>query len=154
MECNSSVIQINHKNVIPAFVFEEYSNMEFDASESSISFPANPGIGQKLDDISLTVEILVAPITRKLRYFLTDRVVKSQETINTPAGTFECFVVEADSNMKPKNKNTGTVKQWFAPQLGLVKQIDYNASGKVTSVNLLTDLKTGSNQNDSEIEGE
>ncbi|RXG27351.1 hypothetical protein SAMN02745246_03249 [Leeuwenhoekiella marinoflava DSM 3653] len=154
MECNSSVIRINHKNVIPAFIFEEYSNMEFNASESSISIPANPEMGQKLDDISFSVEILVAPITHKLSYFLTDRVVKSQETINTPAGTFECFVVEADSSMKPKNKNTGKVKQWFAPQIGLVKQIDYNAWGKVTSVNLLTDLKTGSIQNDSKVERE
>ena len=154
VECNSAVISVNHKNVIPAFIFEEYSNMEFDASESSISIPADPKIGQKLEDLSFSVEILVTPITHTLRYFLTDRIVKAQETINTPAGTFECFVVEAASNMKPKNNNTGTVKQWFAPQIGLVKQIDYNATGKITSVNLLTALKTNTIQNDAKFEGE
>ena len=154
VECNSSVLRVNHKNVIPAYVFEEYSNMEVDASESSISIPVNPEIGQKLEDISFSVEILVAPITHKVSYFLTDRSIKSQETINTPAGTFECFVIEANSKMKPKNKNTGTVKQWFAPQIGLIKQVDYDVSGKVTSVNLLTALNSGNQQTKIAVEVE
>ncbi|RXG11344.1 hypothetical protein DSM03_11812 [Leeuwenhoekiella aestuarii] len=154
VECNSSVLRVSHKNVIPAFVFEEYSNMEVDASNSSISIPVNPEMGQKLEDISFSIEILVAPITHKVRYFLTDRSIKSQERINTPAGTFECFVIEANSKMKPKNKNTGTVKQWFAPQIGLIKQVDFDASGKVTSVNLLTALNSGNQQTKIAIEGE
>ena len=141
LECADSTLLINNRNIIPAYVFEEYSNMNFDASASSIAIPKKLDVGQKLSNAAYEIEVEVAPITHRLHYFLTDRIVTAKETINTPAGTFECYLIEAKTHMKPRNNNTGSVKQWFAEDIGLVKQVDYNVEGAITGINLLTDLK-------------
>ena len=141
IECNDAALLINNKNIIPAYVFEEFHNMDLDATSSSLSIPKELHVGQKLSNADYKIEIEVTPIKHRLHYFLTDRIVTSKETINTPAGTFECYLIESKTHMRPQNKNTGSVKQWFAEDIGLIKQVDYNLEGAITGINLLTDLK-------------
>ncbi|MFT5891771.1 MAG: hypothetical protein ACI9Y7_001878 [Dokdonia sp.] len=69
---------------------------------------------------------------------MIDRKVQNKESITTPAGTFECYVITYTSKMKMGIGRTGSSKQWVAEGVGLVKQEDYNKKGKLTGSNMLT----------------
>ena len=135
---SDGLMHIRLRNVIPAYIFEEYNNMDIVDSESGFQFPVDLEIGQQLQDLNLGFELKVAPITHKVNYILKDRVVTRKETINTPAGTFECFVIESQTRMQPKNRNTGSTKQWVNTNFGLIKETDYNASGQLVGMTLVT----------------
>ena len=139
--CTGESLILNYPNIIPAYIYDEYSNMEFDISRITLEIPTALTIGQKLEDAEFDLDIIVTPIKQKLRYFLTDRCVTGKEIITTPAGSFDCYVIESKTHMRPENKNTGFVKQYFSEGIGFVKQIDYNKTGEVSSINVLTEIE-------------
>ncbi|WP_028376470.1 hypothetical protein [Leeuwenhoekiella sp. MAR_2009_132] len=141
IECTSKSVVLNHRNVVPAFLYDEYSNLEFDISKIALVVPKNLEIGQSLDDAVLEIDILATPIKHRITYLLKDRCVTATETITTPAGTFNCIIIESKTSMKPQNENAGFVKHWFAEGVGFIKQVDYNKKGQVSSVNILTELQ-------------
>ena len=141
IECTSKSVVFNHRNVVPAFLYDEYSNLEFDISRIALEVPKDLKVGQSLDDAVLEIDILATPIKHKIKYLLKNRCVTATETITTPAGTFNCIVIESKTSMKPQNENAGFVKHWFAEGVGFIKQVDYNKKGQVSSVNILTELQ-------------
>lgn len=70
---------------------------------------------------------------------MTNRKVEKQETITTPAGTFECFVIYSDnkSKMMMASQNYPS-RLWLAEGIGMVKQDSFNKNGKLMSSTLLT----------------
>jgi hypothetical protein len=73
-----------------------------------------------------------------MRY--TDRTVTGTETIDTPAGKFDCFIISSQTEVKMLMTKTGTSKSWIAKGVGLVKQEDYNKKGKLISSEILTEF--------------
>ena len=71
-----------------------------------------------------------------------DRTVVARENITTPAGTFDCYAItytsELKMNMGMNQINNG--KQWISEGVGMVKQEDYNAKGKLTGSSVLTEF--------------
>lgn len=62
--------------------------------------------------------------------------VAARETVTTPAGTFDCFVIETISTEqilgRPGSPATKRIKRWFSPELGwFVKE---SVRGKIPSV--------------------
>lgn len=57
------------------------------------------------------------------------KIVSDSETVEVPAGRFEnCLLLEFENNCM----DAGVVKQWFAPGVGLVKQMDDSFAGPIT----------------------
>lgn len=57
------------------------------------------------------------------------KIVSDSETVEVPAGKFEnCLLLEFENNCM----DAGVVKQWFAPGIGLVKQVDDSFAGPIT----------------------
>lgn len=58
------------------------------------------------------------------------KIVSTKETVIVPAGTFQnCLKLEFHSNCS----DAGLINQWFAPEIGLVKQTEDSILGPVTS---------------------
>lgn len=56
------------------------------------------------------------------------RVVGRDEIVSVPAGTFEhCLHL----SFEPKCSDAGALQQWFAPNVGLVKQLDNTIGGPI-----------------------
>ena len=118
------------------------SNSEPDRTSPSLSFISvfisalSPDA--VLPDADMLAVINMSPIKMRLTFIMTNRKVVGEETITTPAGTFDCIVLTYDYESKMGIKVTGSTKQWFAEGIGLVKQIDLNKKGKETNRTLLT----------------
>ena len=73
-----------------------------------------------------------------------NRKVAGKETVTSPAGSWEAFVISYDGNMKTRMAGIGlpafnfTVKEWFVPGMGIVKSETYSKNGKLVGSTLLT----------------
>jgi len=92
-----------------------------------------------LPDYDLRIAIKAARL--KIDISVTDRRVLGNETIETPAGTFNCFKIEHTTNTRMSiiNKNNRTVS-WVAPGIGMVKSETYKRNGRGLSKTVLENM--------------
>ncbi len=140
LEIGEQNLSLSIKNMLPAFVLQDFNSMKIELGKQVYTLPGNLTLQTKLPDIDMPFSVSVAPIVHSLQYKITERTVTRKETINTPAGTFECFVITAKTQFIPKYGNTANTVQWFSTKIGLIKEIDYDESGAITGMTLLTAL--------------
>ena len=135
--CIDDAISIDFNSLVSPQMLEQYGTIDYEITGTNINFPNILFVGQELPDASMLM-IISMGITLKLSVDITGRKVLAEETITTPAGTFDCFVITYDVALKMGFKSNGTSKQWIAEGVGMVKQEEYNKKGKLMSSGLLT----------------
>ncbi|MAP54517.1 hypothetical protein [Altibacter sp.] len=136
--CRDNVVSIDFKSMMNPQIFEQFGEMKYDISGTNIDLPNDLSVGQSLPDADMKMKIDMGGINMNMNVAMKDRNVVGKESVTTPAGTFECFVITYTSEVKMGMNQTGTAKQWIAEGVGMVKQEDYNNKGKVMSSSLLT----------------
>ena len=69
---------------------------------------------------------------------ITERKVIGEETLNTPAGSFNCFKISQKIVMKTVLKMEMNSIEWYSKEVGMVKSETYNKKNKLKSYTLLT----------------
>ena len=138
MKCEENGVSIDFKSLMGSGRPSQFDNMELDIKGNNIYIPNDLSVGQTLPDAEMEMTITGAPIAMKSFMRMYNRKVEGKESVTTPAGTFECFVISYDTDMKMGIKSTGKTKQWLAEDIGMVKTEDYNKKGKLRSMSLLT----------------
>ncbi len=138
VKCDGDVISIDMKSFIPPASVKQFSKMQMQADAKYLVYPFNLKAGQSLDDGS--VNIIVNNDGHQMgdiQMNITNRKVEQEETVNTPAGNYNCFRIGYDAEVKVKMMGIGFpvhmhITEWFAPKLGRpVKSETYNKSGKL-----------------------
>ena len=94
---------------------------------NGLIIPADAKAGQKLDDASATIGNLASSSC-------TNIIVTAVEELTVEAGTFQTVRLDMDVSGKVLFiKMEGTSTQWCAKGIGLVRTVNYNKKGKVTS---------------------
>ena len=95
--------------------------------------PRYPQIGA-LPDYKFRFKFMVMSMTMEGE----ERKITGKERISTPAGDYDCFVVEETVTMKAMmNKEVEKTVSWYAYGIGMVKQLSYDKKGQLQSVTLL-----------------
>lgn len=77
----------------------------------------------------------------RVKSTVTENEVVDREEIETPAGTFKCYVVKQTSSGRVMGiKSETTVKTWYARGIGAVKKETYS-NGDLFGSSVLTSLK-------------
>lgn len=85
----------------------------------SRGIPADVEVGMELPDYEIEIKVMFMTSRMGCR----DRRVTGRETVTTPAGTFDCYVVEETMTAKAMMVNEKTRQvSWYARGIGLVKQ--------------------------------
>ncbi len=71
---------------------------------------------------------------------IKNRKVDKFEKITTTAGTFDCVKISYDIEMKMLFTIKASAIQWFAKNVGVVRQENYNKKGKLDSYSLITKI--------------
>lgn len=72
-----------------------------------------------------------------------DRKITGKETLHTPAGDFDCFIMEETITSKAlMQKDVEKTVSWYAYGIGLVKQLTYDKKGELQSATLLDSQRT------------
>ena len=112
------------------------SGARITSSGGESSLPSDMAPGDVLPDVHASVKAL--GLTMKIT--VTERQVLRQETISTPAGTFDCVVVRERKVEKGMGRNRHTVADtWYARGIGMVRHDTYSPELELqTSEKLVT----------------
>jgi len=138
IRCEDGTIKIDMDRFIPQESLEAFKEMDMEINMDDLELPDNLEVGQQLDGGTFTMS---GSLPMKMETTITNRKVDSKETITTPAGTFDCFVITYDMVMKMGVKRTMMNKEWIAKDVGVVKSATYKSNGKMLSYSLLTNVK-------------
>lgn len=98
--------------------------------------PRYPVIGA-LPDYEFVFKLSVVTMTVKG----TERKISGKERLTTPAGTFDCFIMEETVTTKAMmQKEVEKTVSWYAYGIGLVKENTYDKKGKLVSTTLLNSI--------------
>jgi len=136
--CTGNEVSIDVKSLMSPNMFDQFEGMTTEITGINVVIPSNLSVGQTLPDASMKMDIDMGGIAMSMSVLMTDRTVEGMETITTPAGSFECYVITYTSDIKMGMNRTGKAKQWLAKGVGMVKQEDYNKKGKLQNTSLLT----------------
>lgn len=117
-------------------VLEEVKAELFKMSGGTHGIPRYPKVG-KLPDYEFQCKINII----SMKVLGTDRRIVGKETIQTKAGTFDCFILEETITIKSMMmKDVEKIKSWYAYGIGLVKEISYDKNGKLISTMILNEV--------------
>jgi archaellum component FlaF (FlaF/FlaG flagellin family) len=138
MKCANGVIIFDMNDMFPQEQMKSFENMDITMQGENLELPNNLKVGQQLKDANMVMNIDASPMKFTFKINITDRKVIGKETLNTPAGTYNCFKV----SQKLMMKTMGTIEmnsiEWFSENIGLVKSETYDKKNTLKSYTLLT----------------
>ena len=118
---------------------QQIKDMEISISGNGIEIPPVLTEGMALSDGTTEMKMGSKGMTfMNMKFDVKNRKVEKKESITTAAGTFDCYKITYDMDMKVIFKRAVSVKQWFAEGVGLVKSESYNKKGELEGSTELT----------------
>lgn len=136
--CTDDGIKIDFSSMMSPEILEQYQDMEVEMSGTDLLYPNNLSPGQSLPDADVLMTIKMPPLNMKMTMNFINRKVEGKETITTPAGTFDCYLITYDSEAKMGIKMSQSHKLWLSEGYGMVQQESYNKKGNFMSKSALT----------------
>lgn len=136
--CEGNSISIDFKSLISPEMLQQYKDMDIDVSGTNIELPNDLDVGKNLKDANMVMTINMGGMNMKMTMDIINRSVDSKESVTTPAGTFNCYALSYDSEVKMGIKTSFTIKEWIAEGVGVVKTESYNKKGKLMGYSELT----------------
>jgi len=140
ISCDGNGISIDYNSLGNMAMLHQFENMETEITGTNINIPNDLSVGQKLPDAYMNMKISMG-ITMEINVNVINREIIAKEKVTTPAGTFDCYVLQVTSIVDMMGKKiTSSSKSWFAEGVGMVKQESYNEKGNTENSTLLTKL--------------
>ena len=120
-------------------------DMELKMKTNKLTYPTKLSVGQTLGDGQLEAEMMTNGNTLStMNMTIANRKVEGQQSITTPAGTFDTYKITSDMNLEnrvfgmPIRSAMRTVSYRAPNQILDVKSETYNKNGKLMGYTLLT----------------
>ena len=139
--CDGNTISIDFKSMMNQDMFKQYKDMEMEVTGTNVELPNDLQVGQSLKDANMNMAINMGGMKMNMSIAMVNRKVDQKESITTPAGTFDCFALSYDSEMKMGMKMTFKIKEWIAEGFGMVRNESYSKNGKLMGYSELTSFK-------------
>ena len=114
-------------------------DMQMEVSGEGISFPSTLEAGQDLTSGETQIKMKSGSMTlMTMKFNEINRKVEKKESITTPAGTFDCFKITSETEIKVLMKRTFKSATWIAKGVGIVRTESYNKKGELDGYMILT----------------
>ena len=142
LTCKDGVVSIDFNSLSRPQMLQQMGDVDYEITGTNIDLPNNLSVGQNLPDAGINIKINMEGMSiMNMKTTITNRKVVGKETVTTPAGTFECYVITSTTEMKMGANHTSKSKQWIAEGVGMVKMEDYDKKGKLMGSGQLTSFK-------------
>jgi hypothetical protein len=139
--CSNGTIKLRFSDMMMASM-SRMKDMEMEIVGDGVHYPANLKEGMELPNGESEIKIKTGGMTiMTFRQKEISRKVEKKESITTPAGTFECYKIVSESEMKMMVKRKYKSAMWFSKGVGMVKMESYNDKNELNHVMLLTKLE-------------
>lgn len=153
IKCTGGVLQLDMKVMLPEGQAAKMSTAQATGGSGLLDYPAGMKAGDTLKSGSLVISGSNVPPPpgagappppplfggSNLTLVVWDRNVLAQESVTTPAGTWNCFKITCKTKLNyragpiPVN-HTADVTEWYAPAVGIIKTETKEGSTAVTSI--------------------
>ena len=139
MTCKAGVIYADMKKFVPKeYMEEDNGETSLEISGNNLELPASMKVGDALRDASVAVNISgSSTMAMNFTVQITNRKVESEETLNSPAGQFQCLVISQKVSTKMMVSVEVETKDWYSPGIGAVKSESYR-KGKMMGYSILS----------------
>ena len=121
---------------------EAYKDFNVTIEGINKEIPSNLEVGKILNDAEIKVSVKTKDGTpmpmMDMLVKIFNRKVEAIESVTSPAGTWECYKISEDTEMKSIIKVKSKSTTWFSYDVGMVKTETYDDKGKLTGRTLLT----------------
>lgn len=134
--CTGNGVKIDYESLFPSEMKKQYEDMGMDMeiTGTDIEIPNDLSAGQTLDDANVSVSMDMGAMKMKINVDTFDRKVEKMESVTTPAGTFDCYLITEKSKSKVMMANVEmSNKVWISEGVGMIKQESYGKNGKLMS---------------------
>lgn len=136
--CREGLVSIDFNSLSRPEMLQAFGNAETEVTGTNIDLPNDLTVGQELPDGGINIVVSLSGINMNMNIDIINRKVEGKESVTTPAGTFDCYVISSTTKMKMGTNMTRHSKQWIAEGVGVVKMEDYKKNMKLESTGLLT----------------
>ena len=142
--CEGGVLKADVRMSMPQEQMQAYNTTEAKLENAYIDYPAKLTEGQELSNVDFKMDVTnKSGMAATINFKETNRKVEKKETITTPAGTWEAFIISYNVTFKTQIGPLGIpvnlkAKEWFVPNFGIVKTESYNKNGKLIGSTLIT----------------
>ncbi|SEK70843.1 hypothetical protein SAMN04488008_1026 [Maribacter orientalis] len=139
LSCTGNMVTLDYESLLPSDMMKQYGDMDIEISGNDIEIPNDLSVGQNLNDANVTMKIGMSGINMNIAVDMLNRKVEKKESVTTPAGTYDCYVVYSENQSKMMMANqVYPSRVWLAEGVGMVKQETYKKNGDLMSSTLLT----------------
>lgn len=138
--CEAGIFKMSMEHFMNNEQMQAYKDMDVEMDATDIEYPTSLKIGETLPEASINIKVATNGMTvMNMTTTIKDRKIEKEETIETPAGSFDCLVVTQNTSVANKiiSKEFPS-KDWFVPGFGVVKTESYKSNGKLMGYSLLT----------------
>jgi hypothetical protein len=140
-KCIDGVFNLDMKSRMDSAAMKGFKDMEVRVDASDFELPnLDAPAGTVLADGTLDVSMTSSALGFAMTVLIFDRKVEAAETIETPAGSFDCVVVSQKISTKMMIKVQAGSKEWYAENIGLVRTESYNKKGKLMGYSEITKI--------------
>lgn len=139
VECKNGILYFSSSKFLDPATMSAYESMEVEVDAEHMDLPLNSKAGTELKDGKVTAIVRsngMKLVTISLE--IKNRKVEAIETMETPAGSFECIKSSYDihSEMGFVKMNMSSV-EWYSPEYGPIRSESYDKKGKLSGYTLL-----------------
>ena len=139
ISCEGDVVKIDFKSLMNEQMMNQFGDVEVDMSGIDIELPNDLSVGQELPNANIEMKMKMGGMNMNMNVETINRKVERKETLSTPAGSFDCFVIYSETKSKMMMANqTFPSRIWLAEGVGMVKQETYSKNGKLQGYMELT----------------
>ncbi len=144
IKCLNGTLLFDMKLMLPQQQAESFKDFEIVVEGADKEIPNDLTAGGTLKDADIKFSFKTKDGTTmpmmNMSVKITNRKVEGKESITTAAGTFECYKITEEVEMKTMFKIRAKVSSWFSKEVGIVKTESYKENGKFTGKTELTEI--------------
>jgi len=141
LTCSENAVHIDYESLLSNEMMQQFNNAEMEITGTDVVWPNDLTVGEDLPDANVQIKMSMGGINMNMNVETVNRKVEKKEQVDTPAGSFDCYVISSDTKSKMMMANkTFPSRQWLAEGVGMIKQETYNKSGKIVGSMMLTEF--------------
>lgn len=138
--CSLGVTSVEAKSMIAPGLLDQYNGMDYTIEGDNLTMPNNLEVGQLLPDAQVTMKVNAGGIGLKTKVVRQNQKVDRTDTITTPAGTFNCYVLTYTNIVKMGLSKTYYTTVWVTEGIGMVQEETRKSNDKLISRTVLQNI--------------
>uniref|UniRef100_UPI00373FE012 TapB family protein n=1 Tax=Maribacter hydrothermalis TaxID=1836467 RepID=UPI00373FE012 len=100
LSCTGNMVTLDYESLLPSNMLEQYGEMDLTITGNDIEIPNDLSVGQNLNDANVSMKIDMSGISMNMTVDMVNRKVEKKESVTTPSGTYDCYVLYSENQSK------------------------------------------------------